>query len=72
MPIPGGTIAGVRLTYAVEPTPLDTAGAIRFAAAHAGIDDTFVVVNGDVLTDFDIVGPDRLPPDGAGPRAPSA
>ena len=29
---PGGTIAGVRLTYAVEPTPLDTAGAIRFAA----------------------------------------
>ncbi len=51
---PGGTIAGVRLTYAVEPTPLDTAGAIRFAAHHAGIDDTFVVVNGDVLTDADI------------------
>jgi mannose-1-phosphate guanylyltransferase len=51
---PGGTIAGVRLTYAVEPTPLDTAGAIRFAADHAGIDDTFVVVNGDVLTDLDI------------------
>lgn len=48
---PGGTIAGVRLTYAVEPTPLDTAGAIRFAARHAGIDDTFVVINGDVLTD---------------------
>jgi mannose-1-phosphate guanylyltransferase len=51
---PGGTIAGVRLTYAVEPTPLDTAGAIRFAAHHAGIDETFVVVNGDVLTDADI------------------
>ncbi len=51
---PNGTIAGVRLTYAVEPTPLDTAGAIRFAALHAGIDDTFVVVNGDVLTDSDI------------------
>jgi mannose-1-phosphate guanylyltransferase len=51
---PGGSIAGVRLTYAVEPTPLDTAGAIRFAADHAGIDDTFVVVNGDVLTDLDI------------------
>ena len=30
---PDGTIAGVRLTYAVEPEPLDTAGAIRFAAA---------------------------------------
>jgi mannose-1-phosphate guanylyltransferase len=51
---PEGTIAGVRLTYAVEPTPLDTAGAIRFAAGQAGIDDTFVVVNGDVLTDSDL------------------
>jgi mannose-1-phosphate guanylyltransferase len=51
---PDGTIAGVGLTYAVEPTPLDTAGAIRFAAAHAGIDETFVVVNGDVLTDSDL------------------
>ena len=51
---PSGTIAGVRLTYAVEPTPLDTAGAIRFAADHAGIDETFVVVNGDVLTDADL------------------
>ncbi len=51
---PSGTIAGVRLTYAVEPTPLDTAGAIGFAARHAGIDETFVVVNGDVLTDSDL------------------
>ena len=53
---PGGTIAGVRLAYAVEPSPLDTAGAIRFAAEHAGIDETFVVVNGDVLTDSDLSG----------------
>ncbi|MEO7398678.1 MAG: NDP-sugar synthase [Ilumatobacteraceae bacterium] len=51
---PDGTCAGATLTYAVEPEPLDTAGAIRFAALHAGIDDTFVVVNGDVLTDLDI------------------
>jgi mannose-1-phosphate guanylyltransferase len=51
---PGGTIAGVHLTYAVEPSPLDTAGAIGFAAGHAGIDETFVVVNGDVLTDSDL------------------
>jgi mannose-1-phosphate guanylyltransferase len=42
------------LHYAVEPEPLDTAGAIRFAAEAAGIDETFVVVNGDVLTDLDI------------------
>ena len=51
---PDGTCAGARLHYAVEPEPLDTAGAIRFAAADAGIDDTFVVANGDVLTDLHI------------------
>jgi mannose-1-phosphate guanylyltransferase len=49
-----GECAGVRLVYAVEPEPLDTAGAIRFAAEVDGIDQTFVVFNGDVLTDLDI------------------
>ncbi len=51
---PSGTIGGVRSHYAVEPSPLDTAGAIRFAAESADIDETFVVVNGDVLTDADV------------------
>ncbi len=51
---PDGHAAGVALTYAVEPEPLDTAGAVRFAAMFAGIDDTFVVLNGDVLTDLDL------------------
>ena len=51
---PDGTCAGVPLHYAVEPEPLDTGGAIAFAARSAGIDDTFVVVNGDVLTDLDV------------------
>ena len=51
---PDGRCGGVRLDYAIEPEPLDTAGAIRFAADHAGIDDTFVVANGDVLTDLSI------------------
>lgn len=51
---PGGSCAGVDLQYAVEPEPLDTAGAIRFAAVDAGIDQTFIVVNGDVLTDVDL------------------
>ena len=38
---PSGEAAGVRLLYAVEPTPLDTAGAIRFAAEKAGfLDDS--------------------------------
>lgn len=51
---PDGNCAGVALRYAVEPQPLDTAGAIRFAAEASGIDDTFVVANGDVLTDLDV------------------
>lgn len=51
---PDGVVAGVSVTYAVEPTPLDTAGAVRFAAVHAGVDGTFVVVNGDVLADLDV------------------
>lgn len=51
---PTGSCAGVRLRYAVEPEPLDTAGAIRFAATDAGIAERFVVVNGDVLTDLDV------------------
>ncbi|HUY22222.1 MAG TPA: NDP-sugar synthase [Acidimicrobiales bacterium] len=50
---PNGEAAGVHLVYAVEPEPLDTAGAVAFAARHAGIDETFIVVNGDVLTDVD-------------------
>lgn len=51
---PDGTCAGIPLIYAVEPEPLDTAGAVRFAAEFAGIDDTFIVANGDVLTDLDV------------------
>jgi mannose-1-phosphate guanylyltransferase len=51
---PGDMCNGVSLHYAVEPEPLDTAGAIKFAADFSGIDDTFVVANGDVLTDLDI------------------
>jgi mannose-1-phosphate guanylyltransferase len=49
-----GECANVRLKYAVEASPLDTAGAIRFAALEAGVDEAFVVVNGDVLTDLDV------------------
>ena len=66
---PDGRCGGVALDYAVEPEPLDTAGAIRFAADHAGIDDTFVVANGDVLTDLDDRRPRRRPPGGRGAEA---
>ena len=51
---PNGQCAGVELLYAVEPEPLDTAGAVRFAAVEAGFDETFIVVNGDVLTDLNV------------------
>jgi NDP-sugar pyrophosphorylase family protein len=47
-----GSWRGVRLRYAVEPEPLGTAGAIRFAAE--GITERLVVCNGDVLTDLDL------------------
>lgn len=51
---PDAVCAGVGLQYAVEPEPLDTAGAVRFAADAVGIDETFIVVNGDVFTDLDV------------------
>jgi mannose-1-phosphate guanylyltransferase len=52
---PAGGWAGVKLSYAVEPEPLDTAGAIRFAAEQTGmIDERIIVINGDVLTGLDV------------------
>jgi mannose-1-phosphate guanylyltransferase len=51
---PDRTCAGVHLEFAVEAEPLDTAGAIRFAAAEAGIAERFLVVNGDILTGLDL------------------
>lgn len=51
---PDDKACGVRLSYAVEAEPLGTAGAIRFAASEAGIEEPFLVVNGDVLTDLDL------------------
>src|SRR5215470_12464440 len=52
----GENHAGVRLTYAVEPERRGTAGAIRFAAEALGdrLDDRFLALNGDVLTDLDL------------------
>src|ERR671913_572348 len=47
-----GSAAGIKLRYVVEPTPLGTAGAVRYAAQ--GVRDTLVVFNGDVLTQVDL------------------
>ena len=46
--------AGLPLKYVVEPTPLDTAGAIAFSAIKSGVDETFLVCNGDVITETDV------------------
>jgi mannose-1-phosphate guanylyltransferase len=52
---PDGAHGAVGVHYAVEPEPLDTAGAIAFAARECGVDDTFLVLNGDVICDVDLV-----------------
>jgi mannose-1-phosphate guanylyltransferase len=48
--------AGAKIRYVVEPEPLGTAGAIRFAADELGdeLDECFFALNGDVLTDLDL------------------
>jgi mannose-1-phosphate guanylyltransferase len=56
---PSGEVGGVRVHYAVEPAPLDTAGAILFAAQSAGFlqdddEDPILAVNGDTLTSGDL------------------
>jgi mannose-1-phosphate guanylyltransferase len=52
---PEGRCAGTALRYAVEDTPLDTAGAIGFAARQGGVgDDTFIAMNADVLAEIDV------------------
>lgn len=43
---------GVNIRYVEEPEPLGTAGAVKFAEQH--LDERFLVLNGDVLTDIDI------------------
>ena len=56
-----GEHEGVKLTYAVEPDRRGTAGAIRFAAEVLGdrLEDRFLALNGDVLTDLDLTALQR-------------
>ncbi len=51
-----GEHAGVKLTYVTEPDRRGTAGAIRFAAEALGdrLEERFLALNGDVLTDLDL------------------
>ncbi|HSO95671.1 MAG TPA: sugar phosphate nucleotidyltransferase [Acidimicrobiia bacterium] len=47
-----GSDYGLRMRYATDEEPLGTAGSVRNAAAE--LDDTFLVISGDVLTDIDL------------------
>lgn len=47
-----GDDLGVRLRYLEEPNPLGTGGALRFAGEM--LDERFLMLNGDVLTDIDL------------------
>src|SRR4051812_39747826 len=47
-----GSEFGVRMRYATEDAPLGTAGSVRNAMAE--LDETFLVISGDVLTDIDL------------------
>jgi len=47
-----GSDFGVTMRYATEDSPLGTAGSVRNAADE--LDDTFLVISGDVLTDIDL------------------
>ncbi len=52
---PDGMCGNVCLKYVIEPEPLDTAGAIRFAVSESGLSaDSFLAVNGDVLSRADL------------------
>ena len=48
-----GSDLGIHLRYVVEPTPLGTGGAIKFAAGEAR-GEPIVVFNGDVFTSVDL------------------
>ena len=47
-----GSRFGIKLNYILEETPLGTAGAIKNAEKF--LDETFLVLNGDIFTDLDL------------------
>lgn len=48
-----GSEFGVQLRYLIEPSPMGTAGAYKFAEKF--LEETTVVLNGDILTDIDLL-----------------
>ena len=47
-----GSDVGIKIRYVVEPSPLGTAGAVKYAGEN--LTDSVVVFNGDVLTQIDL------------------
>lgn len=47
-----GSQFGIRITYLVESSPLGTAGAVK--NAESLLNEPFIVLNGDILTDIDL------------------
>ena len=47
-----GESLGMNVEYSVEESPLGTAGSVRLASG--ALDDTFLVISGDALTDIDL------------------
>ncbi len=47
-----GSALGIRLRYVEEPDPRGTAGALKFAESM--LEERFLLLNGDVLTDIDL------------------
>jgi NDP-sugar pyrophosphorylase family protein len=53
-----GSAVGLSIRYVVEPAPLGTAGAVRYAGES--LHESVVVFNGDVLTEVDLAAVIRL------------
>jgi NDP-sugar pyrophosphorylase family protein len=53
-----GSTLGIKIRYVVEPAPLGTAGAVRYAGDN--LTESVVVFNGDVLTQIDLGAVIRL------------
>ncbi|MBW7883798.1 MAG: NTP transferase domain-containing protein [Caldilineaceae bacterium] len=47
-----GSSIGMKITYSVEEAPMGTAGSVKLAADQ--LDDTFIVISGDAMTDFNL------------------
>lgn len=50
----GDVWRGVRVKYSFEPAPLGTGGAIAFLQQHLSDEETFLVMNGDIISDIDL------------------